>query len=102
MAKMNVSKTVFARALNASIIVEEDGQKFICLDKLALKSGLQRQSAAIRLYQWRKAAEKGGVKFPWPPTKSEGRGGKKLDFLELAAIAAEWEDPSEEGEEGEG
>ena len=97
MAKMNVSKRQFALALNASI-VEVDGEKFICLDKLASKSGLKRQSAAIRLYQWRKAAEKAGKKFPWPPTKSEGRGGKKLDFDELAAIAAEWEDPSEEGE----
>ncbi len=89
MAKMNVSREYFAQCIGKSV-VEKDGQRFVDPEKLSSLSGVALQSAKLRLSQWRQKYKDAGRPDPFPPTLSEGRGGKKLDLDALASLAAEF------------
>jgi len=96
MAKMNVSREFFAQCIGRSVVTV-DGSKYIDPEKLSALSGVKLASAKLRLSQWREKYKEAGRKDPFPPTLSEGRGGKKLDLDSLALLAAEFF--PEEGEE---
>ena len=109
MPKMNVTREFFAQCIGRAV-VDIDGKKYVDPEKLSSLSGVRLASAKLRLSQWREKYRESGRKDPFPPTLSEGRGGKKLDLDSLALWAAEFvpterdefpmrDDPENEGEE---
>lgn len=89
--KNNVPASDFARA-----VVQYGGDP----QKIAERFNMEVQSVKLRYNQWKakfaKDPRNRGKKFPLPPLKVEPRGGKRLDWDELAAIAEEYA-PAEEG-----